>query len=76
MTDDKVAAAARKLAAAKDRARRKAMGPPLPSVSEDELTALAAVGPEDAGEIETFIRQSAGPLGVALFNATEADDDA
>lgn len=74
MPDSDVTAAAKRLAAAKARAKRKAMGPPLGS-SDADLDALAQVGPADVGEIEAFIRQSAGQLGVDLFNA-KADESA
>lgn len=67
---DQVAAAQARLKAAQDRARRKAMGPPLKTTDAD-LDALAQVGPADVGEIEAFIREAAGQAGVDLLNAKD-----
>lgn len=49
-----ITAAQRRLRAAQDRARRAALGKPLAAPSDDELTALAAVGPESAASAESL----------------------
>jgi hypothetical protein len=66
---DDAADAQRALNAARDKARRAAMGPPL-GQSDDDLRLLADAGPHDLGAVEAFIRDAAGQRGVDLFRAT------
>lgn len=65
---DALSAAQKRLNAARDKARRAAMGPPLGQTDAD-LDALAKSGPERMAEIEAFIRDAAGETGVAMLRA-------
>lgn len=68
MVSKAVAAAQRRLDAARDRKRRAALGPVLQQTDAD-LDRLAAVGPHDIGSIEAFVRDAAGQRGVDLLRA-------
>lgn len=69
---DRLTAAQRKLNAAKDAARRRAMGPPL-DLRDTALDALADVGAEDEPAAAALWRQAnPGPLG-DLLDATTAE---
>lgn len=70
---DRLSDAQRRLAAAQARAKRRKLGKPLKTTDAD-LDALSAVGPQDVGEIEAFIRSAAGQAGVDLFNAGDDPD--
>lgn len=59
--------AQRRLNAAKERARRSALGPPLDQ-SAAVLDAKAEVGPNDMPETVAFVR-SVAPRGVAMLEA-------
>lgn len=67
MSDD-LTQAQRALNTARLRQRRRAMGPPLDQTDAD-LTVISEVGPSRLAEIEAFIRDAAGQLGVDLLRA-------
>lgn len=67
MPDDLADAQAR-LNAARSRARRKAAGPAL-DVSDEQLDALAEVGPSVVPEIEAYCRDLAGQKAVEMMQA-------
>lgn len=62
----------RALDEARDKARRKAMGPPL-NQSDTDLEARSKVGPERMAEIEAFVRDAAGQAGVDMLRAARDD---
>lgn len=68
MPDSKLAAASKRLAAARARQRRQKAGPPL-NVTDADLDALSTVSGADLPAVESFIRDSAGQIGVDLFRA-------
>lgn len=62
----------KRLNAARDKARRAALGPPLDQ-SDEDLAKLARSGPERMAEIEAFVRDAAGQEGVDMLRATRED---
>lgn len=70
----KLDAAARKLKAAEDAARRKRMGPPLP-LTDADLDDLSAITPADIKAADADARRHGSPLFNALLNATPREDD-
>jgi hypothetical protein len=69
MPDDPLASTQRALDAARARKRRQEMGPPL-ALSDLDLDTLSNVGPTDAPLAEAVVRDAAGAVGEALWNAT------
>jgi hypothetical protein len=68
MPASKLTAAQKRLNAAREKQRRLALGPPL-NQSEADLTARAQTGPERLAEIEAFVRDAAGQVGVDMLRA-------
>ena len=64
----KLAQAQRRLTTAKARQRRAALGPPL-DVTDQQLDAMAVVGPSDVPAAEAFSRDAAGQKAVDLMRA-------
>lgn len=73
MSSAKLAAAQKRLNAAQNRQRRRQAGPPL-RLTDADLDALATVGPEMQAQVEAYVRQAAGQVGVDLLRA-QADHD-
>ena len=61
--------AQKRLDAARDKARRAAMGPPLPSDPVPHVSVTDA----DQDEVAAFVRSVAGQRGVDLLNASRDD---
>jgi hypothetical protein len=70
---DALAAASKRLAAARARQRRQKAGPPL-NQDEAALDALSTVSSADLPAVESFIRDAAGQLGVDLFRAKRSTE--
>lgn len=70
MSDDTPEAAQRALDAARSRRRRASLGPPL-NQDDATLDALSQVSEHDIAAVESFVRDSAGQLGVDLLRATK-----
>jgi hypothetical protein len=66
--------AEKRLAAAQDKARRRAMGKPL-DWSEQDLDTLATVTPADAKSAEAHARRYGSKLLNELLGAEPVDDD-
>ena len=63
-----LAQAQRRLTAAKSRQQRAALGPPL-DATDQQLDAMAVVGPADVPAAEAFSRDAAGQKAVDLMRA-------
>lgn len=72
--DPKLTAAEARLKAAQDRARRKAMGPPL-NWTEQDLDTLSEVTPADSLTAEAHARRYGSPLLNELLGALPVEDD-
>lgn len=78
MADD-VTAAAKRLAAAKAKAKRAKLGKPLAAPSDADLDALAQVGPANLSSAEALWNEAQRKAGTGLeglLSADAVDDDA
>lgn len=66
---DALKASQQRLNAASAQRRRAALGPPL-AQSPADLDARSQVGPDRMAEIEVFVRDAAGQVGVNMLRAT------
>lgn len=71
---ESTAAAQARLNAARDRARRRSLGKPILG-TDDELAALAAVGPEDAASGESLWDESQRRFKTGLDGLLSAEVD-